>query len=419
MGVRKIIRNHIARSCLIILLLLSVLLVPVSSQDPEPNIEYILGMNELPGGIVSPGGASSFRFEYEHNGERLLFWGWTGPNDIRVMGEDLTTLHIIDLPSESFDVSDAKWSHGGSIIVLGNNGTGAEDTLLVYRTPLFEQNPTFLPREAIPLVTIDAASLLAGDNILAVAGRDINGTSSVIILETTSNRIRSQHEMYDNLTVQVMGDIGTYLHAVDVMGGSSIFNTTQWVYEERIEPSVGPCQFSVLRTNLPWTSGGVDGRLVVREFIMLNRTVIWDVDIPPVQASTYIMNKYSSNVIVASPNGEGGSKIQVLHDHNGSFEVGPEINTDMTITSMMLTPGEANVFGVGFSNGGYKQYNVTDEYFFNTTEPDPNPDPGPGPDGDANEGKDMPIWLIGIVIILVVTISLLWILKVRAPREKS
>jgi hypothetical protein len=254
-----------------------------------------------------------------------------------------------------------------------------------------------------------------------VAGRDVNGTSSVIILETTSNRIRSQHEMYDNLTVQVMGNIGTYLHAVDVMGGSSIFNTTQWVFEERIEPSVGPCQFSVLRTNLPWTSGGVDGRLVVREFIMLNRTVIWDVDIPPVQASTYIMNKYSSNVIVASPNGEGGSKIQVLHDHNGSFEVGPEINTDMTITSMMLTPGEANVFGVGFSNGEYKQYNVTDEYFFNTTEPDPdpNPDPGPGPDGDANEGKDMPIWLIGIVIILVVTISLLWILKVRAPREKS
>ncbi len=170
MGVRKIIRNHIARSCLIILLLLSVLLVPVSSQDPEPNIEYILGMNELPGGIVSPGGASSFRFEYEHNGERLLFWGWTGPNDIRVMGEDLTTLHIIDLPSESFDVRDAKWSHGGSIIVLGNNGTGAEDTLLVYRTPLFEQNPTFLPREAIPLVTIDAASPATADSSLCLYG---------------------------------------------------------------------------------------------------------------------------------------------------------------------------------------------------------------------------------------------------------
>ena len=348
----------------------------------------------------------------------MLFWGWTGPNDIRVLSENLTTLHIVNLPWEGFEVRDVKWSHGGSIIVLGSNGTEGEDTLLMYKAPLFEWNSSNLPRETIPLVTIDAVSLLAGDNILAVAGRDINGTSSVIILETVSKRIRSEHKIHNNMTVQVMGNIGMYLHAIDVGGGSTVFNTSHWAFEERIEPSVGPCQFSVVRTNLPWTSGGLNGRLVVRENFQLNSTVTYDVDIPPVQASTYIRNNFTSNVIVASPNGEGGSKIQVLHDYNGSFEVGPEIDSDMTVTSMMLTPGEVDEFGVGYSNGVFKRYKVTDNILIHYKEPDPEPDstPGPGPDDEPPKYTDTTVLLSSAIIILIVVISIWWILKVRAPK---
>jgi len=373
---------------------------------------------ELPGGVVSPGGASSFRFEYEHNGERLLFWGWTGPNDIRVMGEDLTTLHIIDLPWESFEVSDVKWSHGGSILVLGSNSTEGDDTLLVFKGPLLEWNSSYLPREIIPLVTIDAVSLLAGDNILAVAGRDINGTSCVIFQERVSRIIRSEHEIYDNLTIQTMGNIGMYVHAIDVEGGSAVFNTSNWAFEERVEPSVGPCQFSVLRTNLPWTSGGLNGRLVVRENFQLNMTITYDVEIPPVQASTYIKNDITSNLIVASPNGKGGSKIQVLHDYNGSFEVGLEIDTDMTVTSMMLPQGEQFEFGVGFSNGVFKRYKVTEDVIIHNKEPDPKPEPGPGPDSEDGPPKytDPMILLSSAVIILIVIISMWWILKVRTSK---
>ena len=412
---------------MICLFVIGVLLFPAATPSAEDTEEHVISIEELPGGAVSPGGASSFQFEYELHGERVLFREWTGPNDIRVMSEDLSTLHVIVLPSESFEVSDARWSHGGSIIVLGTNGTGGDDTLLVYKAPLYEHNSSSLPRETIPLATIDAVALLAGDNILAIAGRDFNGTSFVLILEMGSKRILEEHKVYDNLTVQAFGNIETNLYAVDVMGGSSIFNTSQWNYEERVGPIVGPCQFSVLRTNLPWTSGGVNGRLVVREFLLLNKTVTYDVDIPPVQASTYIRNDFTSNVIVASPNGKGGSKIQVLHDYNGSFELGAEIDTDMTVTSMMLTPGESSVFGVGFSNGVFKMYNVSDYTLVDIEEPFPGPDqdPGPGPDGipglmdDPNRNKDMMYLSYGIVIVLIVVISLWWVVKVKNPKMRS
>jgi len=405
----------------ICIIVIGVLQLPVATSDTVVTKEHVITLEELPGGVVSPGGASNFRFEYELHGDRVLFWGWTGPNDVRVMSKDLTTLHIIELPWEGFEVREAKWSHGGSIVVLGSNGTGGDDELLVFRGSLFEYNASFLPREAIPLVTIDTACLLAGDNILAIAGRDINGTSRVIFLETVSKRIRSEHEMYDDLTVQYIGNHELYLYAIDVQGGSTVFNTSQWSFEDRIEPIVGPCQFSVVRTNLPLTFGGVNGRLVVREYFMLNQTVTFDVDISPVQASTYIRINVTSNVIVASPNGKGGSKIQVLHDYNGSHEVGPEIDTEMTVTSMMaLHEGETGVFGVGFSNGVFKWYEVSDFDIFHYEEPDPDPEPEPIPEPRQEDPPpkytDPMILLSSAVIILIVVISIWWILKVRDPK---
>jgi hypothetical protein len=334
------------------------------------------------------------------------------------MSKDLETLHIIELPSDNFEVRDARWSHGGSIIVLGTNGTGGEDTLLVYKSPSFEYNASYLPRESIPLVSIDAVGLLAGDNILAVAGRDVNGTSSMIMLETTSKNVRSTHNIFDNLTIQSIGNFELYLHAIDVQGGSTIFNTSNWNYEERIEPVVGPCQFSVIRTNLPITYGGVNGRLVVKEFFLLNQTVTFEVDIPPVQASTSIRNNYTSNVIVASPNDGGGSKIQVLHDYNGSFEVGPEIDFDATVTSMMLTPGESNQFGVGFSNGVFKLFKVSDMVLKHYEEPDPDPEPWPKSNDPERPYKEIINIAIGVIIYSIVAVSLWWFFKVRPKKKK-
>ncbi len=405
------------------LIVIGVLMLPAATSEQEVTKEHKISIEELPGGAVSPGGASSFRFQYELYGERVLFWGWTGPNDIRVMSKNLTTLKIIDLPSENFEVRDAQWSHGGSIIILGNNGTGGDDSLLVYKSPLFEFNDSYLSRESIPLATIDAISLLASDIILAVAGRDVNGTSSVITLETNFYRILTKHNMYDNLTVQAIGNFESYLHVIDVEGGSSVLNTSQWNYEERIDPSVGPCQFSVVRTNLPVTFGGVNGQLIVREYIMLNQTVRYEVDNAPVQASTFIRNNITSNVIVASPNGQGGSKIQVLHDYNGTFEVGAEIDFDMTVTTMMLSPGESKAFGVGFSNGVFKRYKVSEEVIIHNEEPGTGPDPGldggPGPDQYDEPPKytDPMILLSVAVITLIVVISIWWILKVRTPKK--
>ncbi|MCK5414965.1 MAG: hypothetical protein KAJ35_06260 [Thermoplasmata archaeon] len=372
--------------------------------------EYAVEIQEMPGGATSPGGASDFRFEYSWFEDKLLFWGWTGPNDIRVMDLNLTTIDTIELPSEDFEVHGTRWADWGSVIVWGDNGTGTGDTLLTYRYPNLELDPSFLPREIIPLKTIDYAMLVAGELMMVVAGRDENGTSQILTMETETDSVYKVYDVDGNRTIQTIGVVGLLLMALDVEGGANIFTTSLWLFTERREIIDGPFSTSLLRTDHPVTYGGANGHVLMEENFLLNQTFTYDLDDPPVQAACWLHNNNSANIIVASPKAGGGSRLQVFHNYDGEFEVGTEINTSGSVTTIFKDPYVWNVISVGFANGEFRQYNLTDLFDEPIVEE---------PDADEDEGLLALIIMLlpGTIIIVVIAVLVVRYFLIRRSRE--
>ncbi|MCK5414963.1 MAG: hypothetical protein KAJ35_06250, partial [Thermoplasmata archaeon] len=171
--------------------------------------------------------------------------------------------------------------------------------------------------------------------------------------------------------------------------------------------------FHRLRTNHPWTVGGEDGRVLLKKDFLLNRTFDMTFDVPA-QAACWLKANLTNNVIIAFPKAGGGSKIQAYHDWNGSYELGDELETEGTVTTMVsvLTVRtdfvNHNVISVGFSNGEFKQYNVTDSLEFIPIIP-PDQD-----DGWPDVWKVLP----GTILIIVIAILVLrYFLMRRSPED--
>ena len=372
MGGYVINRTEFFTTKVTILLVIMFLVLPTSVPSTGKGLvftlrSYEIKMEELPGGAESPGGASSFQFEYEVYGERMLSWGWTGPNDVRVMTPNFETQKRINVP-EGFEVNGTRWSDASSVIVWGNYGTGQGDDLLVYKVPSLELDPSFMPREVIPLETFDAVTLLAGDFILVVAGRSEAGTSQVAIIETQTQDVLGVSDHHDNLTVQSLEATGPKLLVLDVEGGATIIETGFWTESDRIEPIQGPFSNTIVFQNLPWVFCGETGQVVLVKYNEAE-SIEFKMDDPPVLAACSVFNNESHNVVVATPRAGGGSFIQVFHNFTGEYEVGIELETEGTVTTIMLFPSESTNITVGFSNGVIKRYNLWDEKEYDVYDP--------------------------------------------------
>ena len=365
-------RMKFSKKAVTILLVIMLLILPTSVPSAGKELVFTLRshdirMEELPGGAESPGGASSFRFEYAVNGERLLFWGWTGPDDVRVMTQDFETEKRIDIPV-GFEVQGTRWSSASSVVVWGNNGTGQGDDLLVYQVPSLELDPSFLPREVIPLKTIDALTLLAGDLILVVAGRSEVGTSQVVIIETETQDIIGVHDHHDNLTVQSLECAGPQLLVLDEEGGATIIETGSWTEYERLEPIQGPFSNTIVYPNLPWVFCGESGQVVVVKYNEAE-SLEFKMDTSPALAACHVYSNVTQNIVVATPKAGGGSIIHVYNNFTGEYELGLEVETEGTVTTIMPYPTGSNNITVGFSNGVVKRYNLWDEMEYDVFDP--------------------------------------------------
>ncbi len=364
---------------------------------------YEIKMEELPGGAESPGGASSFRFEYAVNGKWLLFWGWTGPDDVRVMTQAFETEKRIDIPV-GFEVQGARLSQASSVIVWGSNGTGQGDEILVYQVPSLELDPSFMPREVIPLETIDAVTLLAADLILVVAGRSEVGTSQVVIIETETQDVISVSDHHDNLTVQSLECAGPQLLALDEEGGATVIETGFWTESERLEPIQGPFSNTIVFPNLPWVFCGESGEVVLVKYGEV-KSLEFKMDTSPALAACPVRTNATHNIVVATPKAGGGSIMHVLNNFTGEYEIGAEVETEGTVTTIMRHPVESRNITVGFSNGVIKRYNLWDELEYDVYDP------------MARKDHEYP-YLVPILLIVgaIVAIALV-ILRIRNPKK--
>ena len=346
---------------------------------------------------------------FDENGANLLVWGHEGPNDIRLLGRDLATRKVLELPSSGFTVKGVEWCEGSDrIVVWGSPGDGLNDTLVFYKSPSWSIDEGLLPADLIPLVEIDYAYSLANNIMFAVAGRDANGTSRVLMMETGSKRVIQDDPVQDNRSVVRIATDGRFMFVLDDNGGLVVHSTKDWTVMFQLELLSTPFSSHFIEEgNIAKVFGGQDGTVSVRAdmerddwntFTTGSGQVlgVWAKDI----------GDDTNYIVAATPEGESSSVMQIWDPMGGSNWSHHRSDTiDGRVSMMALDPTSNTTIVVAFQDGSVVMYEITVERH----EID-----------DTPSDRWVPYFLISFVIAIVLAvIYFLWTKKRGRVGEKA
>ncbi len=299
---------------------------------------------------------------FDENGANLLVWGHEGTNDIRVLGRDLATREVLELPSPGFTVKGVEWCEGSDhIVVWGSPGDDLNDTLVFYESPSWSIGEGYLTADLIPLVEIDYVYSLANNIIFAVAGRDANGTSRVLFMETGSKSIIQDGPVWDNRSVVSITTDGRFMYVLDDNGGLIVHSTKDWTILLQVELLSTPFSSHFIeRGNIEKVFGGQDGTVSTRAdmerddwktFSTGSGQVlgIWSNDIGDI----------TNYIVAATPKGESSSIMQIWDPMGGSNWSHHRSDTiDGRVSMMALDPTSNTTIVVAFQDGSVAMYEL-------------------------------------------------------------
>jgi hypothetical protein len=385
-------------------LVVTMMLAPPAGGDVS-NQYVTVDIVEGPEWRETGGGGQDLGLDFHPGGSRLLLVGYGAPGEVRVTDTELGTVAVIDLPEEDLEVRGALWSSGkGRVLVWGSSPGEANDSLLVYVPPHYTLNTTMVPREEVPLARIDAARFLAGDRILAVAGRDVNGTSRLLILEVGPFRLHRSYDFPGNATVVSIGTDNRTMLVLDDGGHLRPYRTTDWSPDgDPIELGDVPTASSYVIVGT-WAVGDASGQLTLVDGLRTDRRATLALGMGPVQAVSYGHSEESA-FLVAIPGEDGGSVLQViqLREWEGPLEARSEkaISAPGEVTSMAVDPATPGGVLVGFADGSLRRYLLV---------------LGPKP-GDTRGLGDFILPALLLLAAVVVLIAAVRYLRARKPPE--
>lgn len=310
---------------------------------------------------------------YDENGANLLVWGHEGPNDIRLLGRDLATRKVLDLPSSGFTVKGVEWCEGSDhIVVWGSPGDDLNDTLVFYESPSWSIGEGFLTADLIPLVEIDYIYSMASNIIFAVAGRDVNGTSRVLTMETVTKNITSDDPVQDDRTVVRIGTDGRFMFVLDDNGGLIVYSTKDWTIMLQMELLSTPFSSHFIeRGNIEKVFGGQDGTVTTRVDIEREDWKTFSTGTGQVLGVwTYEKGDGPSYLVAATPEGESSSTLQIWDPMGGDdWSHHRNYKIDGRVSMMALDPTSNSTIVVAFQDGSVVMY----ELFMKSHEVDDTP----------------------------------------------
>ena len=358
-----------AWGALAVVLVVLVLLVPGvtnGQDDPGPPLHwYDATVTEVDSWRDPSGQGTDLVVFPSPDGARLLVWGYGGPADVRVMGRDGDTLRVLDLPGENATVKGVLWSWGDSwLAAWGRAEGGTSDFLALWDADTYEPSDQVLWDGRAPLPVVDALYFMTDDAILGLAGRDANGTSRVLVLETTGLDERSNITWEGNATVLYMTTDSRDLICVDELGGLTSISSREWDVKTRHQGiSMRPTASSnaYTRDTDPWIYAFENGSYQVW------RCCPWDVhathrtDGGAVQAATFVNDPRGEFYMLALPR-DGGSRMLVYRgyfDLGGRDLVAEPFDTAVPTTMMTKDPATPGQVWVGASDGTLTLLNVS------------------------------------------------------------
>lgn len=299
---------------------------------------------------------------FDENGANLLVWGHEGPNDIRLLGRDLGTRKVLELPSSGFTVKGVEWCEGyDRIVVWGSPGEDLNDTLVYYKSPSWSIDEGLLSEDLLPLVEIDYVLSLASNIIFAVAGRDANGTSRVLMVETGSKNILRDDLVPDNSSVVRIGTDGRFMIVLNDIGRLSVYSTKNWtlMHHKDIRSTPFSSHF-IEKGNIEKLFGRQDGTVTSYREIQLNESKSFSTGNGPVFGVWIAdIGDDQSYIVAATPEGEESSTIQIWDPMGGAnWSLHRSSTIDGRVSMMAMDPTSNRTIVVAFQDGSVALYEL-------------------------------------------------------------
>lgn len=297
------------------------------------------------------------------DGSRLLLMGYAAPDDVRVTDRDLVPVAVLEPGPNPFDVKGAAWSAtDGSALVWGRAAGGDRDVILAYEAPTYALNGSYGASDYGGLVQVDAVCSFVMDIILAVAGRDANGTSMVNVLETASMAVIISTEYPLNATVVHIGDDMRDMVCVDSAGGVARFSSRNWALAQRIVDVVASPTSRCIMEGRPWAIGGSDGNVSLFIYGRDKVDVRARVGDGPVRGLTWVSPE-NSRVVAATPAPAGGSRLGLfsvvgMPDGSENLSAGATLDIAGNVTMLVIDPADSDVILAAFEDGTLSAYRL-------------------------------------------------------------
>lgn len=300
---------------------------------------------------------------YDRTGYNLLVWGHEGPNDVRLLGRDLQTRKVLDIPA-GFTVEGVAWGDfSDRIVVWGSPGAGLNDTLVFYQSPSWDVEDDFIPQGLIPLVEIDSAQFFAADLIFSVAGRDANGSSRIIVVQTEQDVIIRNDPVPDDRTVVHIGNDGRFMAILDDQGRLIVYVTTDWTFLREFDLLSAPfSSYFIEDGNVDRIIGGRDGTIKTQFGLNEDMWMTLESGTGPV-LGVFFANQdesYGGDYLISAVPGEGsGSVLQVWDPKGGSnWTLVKGFDIDGRVSMLARDPRENLTIVVGFDDGSVSMYDL-------------------------------------------------------------
>lgn len=337
-----------------------------AEEEPEPYIPWYDAEIVIVDSWKDPQAEGApIMFHTSSDGTKLLVSGFEGADDLRVMDRAGKTLSVLDLPMENATIKGILWTWGETWLTAWGSSEGNDtDWFAMWDADTYEPTGEVFENGTTPLPIVDAAYFMADDFIVVLAGRDINGTSRVLVLETPDLGVRADIAWKDNTTVLFMGTDGSDVLVADELGAITTIGSSSWSELNRYEgfdtrPTA--VSFASSQEPKPWMLGYEDGRTFFWKCCPWAPAGNGSHGPGPLQALTWIELDEVELHVLAVPS-EGGSTLsahRTYFEHEGRDRISGPLFTEGAATMMATDPMVPGQVWAGFSDGTLALLNVT------------------------------------------------------------
>jgi hypothetical protein len=196
------------------------------------------------------------RFTVSFDASTIVTFGGPDPGRVRMLDRNLTVVGELTAP---FDVVGARLSMTGRYLLAWGN-----EELALYDVPSLEPNSTILPD--LSLRTFDAARFYSYDDMLVVCGRDVNGTSRVVMVEVRPRTVFKDHVYPGNATVLMLEHEKIDVNVLDDSGAFVRYSTTNWSLKDVRRSHTSTFTAASITRETPQILGDAEGDVTVWSF---------------------------------------------------------------------------------------------------------------------------------------------------------